>query len=204
MHIQTLLLAAGSATRFGGDKLSAALPDGTPMVLASARALLQAGCDVLAVVREADVGAGLLLRDLQEVRVLCCPESVGGLGFSLAQGVRHSANADAWLVALADMPLIRPATLVQVLSALAGGSSLVAPVFAGQRGHPVGFGRCWRARLLELSGDRGARTLLTEQADRLESIQTDDPGILLDIDRRDDLHRIGLIESDPMHSAFLR
>jgi molybdenum cofactor cytidylyltransferase len=187
MQIQTILLAAGSGSRFGADKLVARLPDGTPLVLASARVLLAAGCDVLAVVRDADSGAGRELTGLAGVRVLVCPESASGLAHSLACGVRHSQAADAWLVMLADMPYVRPDTIARVASALAQGARLVAPALAGRRGHPVGFSHEWRDQLVALTGDNGARALLTEQSDALTRIETDDPGILRDVDRRGDL-----------------
>jgi molybdenum cofactor cytidylyltransferase len=199
MQIQTILLAAGSGSRFGGDKLIAPLRDGTPLALASARVLLAAGCDVLAVVRDSDTGAGRQLAPLSGVRVLACPESALGLGCSLACGVRHSLAADAWLVMLADMPFIRPETIADVASALAQGARLAAPTIGGRRGHPVGFAHEWREQLIALTGDAGARDLLTEQSDALTRIETDDPGILRDVDRRGDLvpcsHAVP--ESDP-------
>jgi len=187
MSIQTILLAAGVGSRFGSDKLSATLPDGTPMAVASARSLVAAGCDVLAVVRDVTAESALLLATEAGVRVLACPESAGGLGHSLAYGVRHSADADGWLVALADMPFIRPETVIRVMSALEQGAPLVAVALAGRRGHPVGFGRRWRGQLLGLTGDAGARSLLAEQASELQIIETDDPGVLQDLDRPEDL-----------------
>ena len=187
MQIQAILLAAGGGSRFGADKLIAPLPDGTPLAVASARVLLAAGCDVLAVVRDADTGAGRRLARLPGVRVLECPESASGVGHSLACGVRHSPTADAWLVMLADMPFIRPETVADVASALARGARLAAPTLAGRRGHPVGFAHEWRDQLVALTGDAGARALLTEQAVALTRIETDDPGILRDVDRRGDL-----------------
>jgi len=200
MHIQTILLAAGSGSRFGADKLIAPLPDGTPLVLASARGLLAVGCDVLAVVRDADSGAGRTLMGSPGVGVLVCPDSASGIGHSLACGVRHSQTADAWLVMLADMPFIRPDTIARVASALAQGARLVAPSLAGRRGHPVGFAHEWRDQLVGLTGDSGARALLTEQSDALTRIETDDPGILRDVDRRGDLdacpHAVPAADSD--------
>ena len=200
IQIQTILLAAGSGSRFGGDKLIAPLPDGTPLVLASARVLVAAGCDVLAVVRDADSGAVPQLTSLPSVRVLVCPESASGLGHSLACGVRHSQAANAWLVMLADMPFIRPDTIACVASALAQGARLVAPTRAGRRGHPVGFTHEWRDQLVALTGDAGARALLTEQSDALTLVETDDPGILRDVDRRRDLdecpHAVPAVDLD--------
>jgi molybdenum cofactor cytidylyltransferase len=52
----------------------------------------------------------------------------------------------------------------------------------------VGFGPPLRGELLRLSGDIGARSLLTRYAHRLRLLDSDDPGILADIDTPGDLH----------------
>ncbi|WP_058554814.1 NTP transferase domain-containing protein [Thiohalocapsa sp. ML1] len=186
MQIQALLLAAGAGRRFGADKLAARLPDGTPVGVAAARNLLAAGREVLAVVRAAEDGIGPLLAALG-VRVVGCAEAELGMGHSLACGVRASPEADGWLVALADMPRVQPASIAAVAAALAGGAALAAPVLAGRRGHPVGFAGCWREQLLALRGDTGARALLAEHPGRIVGVPVDDPGVLRDVDVPADL-----------------
>lgn len=192
--IRTLLLAAGRSGRFGADKLVTPLPDGKPMVLATAEALRAGGADLLAVVgaaREpARAGAAALLRQAG-IDVLDCPESAHGLGHSIACGVRASADAGGWLVALGDMPFVQPATVRRLLQALASGAALVAPVHRGRRGHPVGFGARWRSELTDLRGDTGARALLEAQQASLLRIEVDDAGTRRDIDTPADLCRPG-------------
>jgi molybdenum cofactor cytidylyltransferase len=58
---------------------------------------------------------------------------------------------------------------------------------AGRRGHPVGLHRRWAGELGGLRGDRGARDLLARNVEEIVTIETDDPGVLLDIDRPTDL-----------------
>lgn len=142
---------------------------------------------VLVVARPGDRGLAGLLADLPLVAVHRCAQSAQGIGASLACGVRASRDADAWLVALADMPLVTPATVARLLAALASGASLVAPCWCGQRGHPVGFHRRWAGRLAALSGDAGARRLLSAHPQALTLIDTDDAGVCADVDRPDDL-----------------
>lgn len=181
-----LLLAAGYGRRFGADKLLHPLADGTPLAVASARALRGACPRVVAVLRpEQTVLAGLLAAEGLEL--VLCPEARGGMGHSLSAGVAASPDATGWLVALADMPFIRSASLMQVAAALGAGAALAAPACAGQRGHPVGFAARWRSELLALSGDEGARALLRAQGHLLQLIETDDPGVLRDVDRPADL-----------------
>jgi molybdenum cofactor cytidylyltransferase len=186
LTITGILLAAGSGSRFGGDKLLAALPDGTLVAAAAARALLAAVPVAIAVVRPGDsclakvlAGAGL--------RVIECPEAAQGMGASLARGIRQSTDAEGWVVALGDMPFVQPQTVALIAAALAAGASVAAPVYRGQRGHPVGFAAVHRAALGALTGDAGARAVLEMAGRDIALIEVDDPGVLRDVDTPADL-----------------
>ncbi|HEY8554487.1 MAG TPA: NTP transferase domain-containing protein, partial [Burkholderiales bacterium] len=95
-----------------------------------------------------------------------------------------------WIVALADMPLVRPATIRAVADAIAAGAALAAPRYRGERGHPVGFAAAYGPRLAALSGDAGAREIVRAERERLRLIDCDDPGVLADIDTALDLERL--------------
>jgi molybdenum cofactor cytidylyltransferase len=185
-----VLLAGGSATRFGSDKLMHPLADGTPMAVASARHLLQALPHSFAVVRSA--GSELAGRLGAEGLVIVeCVEAAEGMGRSLAAGVRASPSAAGWVIALADMPFIRPATIASVAGALLAGAAVAAPDFGGERGHPVGMSSRYYEELSRLRGDQGARDILKRDARSIVLCETDDPGVLRDIDTRSDLHPPG-------------
>ena len=113
------------------------------------------------------------------------------MGTSLAAGVSATPEAGGWLIALADMPWIRPATMRLLADRLRGGASMVAPVCAGRRGHPVGFAARWGEQLKSLCGDEGARDLLAGHAGELELRSSVDAGVLRDIDHPGDLTRDG-------------
>lgn len=181
-----LLLAAGAGRRFAGGKLLASLADGTPLVLAAVRPLRQVAVQLLAVVRPEDVALQGLLADTG-IAWVANPDPDRGMGSSIACGVAASRGADGWLIALGDMPGIRVATLQALQRALAGGAPLVAPVYRGRRGHPVGFGAGFGDALLALQGDAGARSILQQHAGQLLRLPVDDPGILQDVDMPDDL-----------------
>lgn len=181
-----VLLAAGRSTRFGSDKLIHPLPDGTPIALASARALLAAMPRVVAAVSPENAVLGWLLA-AEGIEVVAPPMLDEGMGTSIAACVAATADAPGWVVALADMPFIRPSTIAAVRAALAAGSPLAAPVYRGSRGHPVGFGAKFRGALAALRGDEGARWLLHEHRDELGLVECADPGIVRDVDRPGDL-----------------
>jgi molybdenum cofactor cytidylyltransferase len=118
LNIVGLLLAAGSATRFGSDKLLHRLPHGVPIAVQAARHLHTVVPSIYAVVKP---GADELTRALApHCDVIVCENAAEGMGASLACAVRAAGTADGYLVALADMPFVRTASIAAVRDALAG------------------------------------------------------------------------------------
>jgi molybdenum cofactor cytidylyltransferase len=181
-----LLLAAGSASRFGSDKLQHPLPHGVAIAVQAARHLRAAVPRVVAVVRPGtDATARALTAEGCEVTV--CERAGEGMGASLACAVRAAGAADGYLVALGDMPFVRPSTIAAVRDALAAGALLAAPYWRARRGHPVGFAGSLRAELEALAGDEGARRVLAAHEPRLVKVPVGDPGAIRDIDKPSDL-----------------
>ena len=189
--IRGILLAAGYSKRFGSNKLLQALPAGspqagTPIALAAARPFLEVLPESIAVVRPRAQKLARILRDAGCNTVLC--KNAGeGVGTSLAAGVRAAPDADGWVVALADMPFVRPETIRAVAKTLQEGASIAAPSFQGKRGHPVGFARRFYEELSSLRGDDGAREFLKQHPEWVTLLEVDDAGVLRDIDRPSDL-----------------
>ena len=181
-----VLLAAGAGTRFGGDKLLARLPDETPIGVRAGRTLRSGVDRVLAVVRPGDVALARLL-EAEGLNVAVFPQADEGMGASLAFGVAAAPEADGWIVALADMPFVQRETIEIVGGMLRAGARIAAPCHRGRRGHPVGFARALFPELIRLGGDRGARALLDQYASRVETFESEDPGIFLDIDMLRDI-----------------
>ena len=188
-----VLLAAGLGERYDptGQSLKLLQPvqagkhAGLPMVVAAARNLKSAVERTLAVVRPHNHPHQPRLHELLQregCELVLCEQAAMGMGESLACGIHASTNAGAWIVALGDMPAIDPATIAAVASALRAGHVTAAPVYRGQRGHPVGFSAQCLTELLRSDGDRGARAVLEKFPPHL--IEVDDDGILIDIDLR--------------------
>src|SRR5215472_10022832 len=78
-----VLLAAGEAARFGGDKLAAPLADGMPLGLAALKNLDAAVDGVVAVVRPGAVATAAAL-SAHGARTTVCPDAASGMGVSLA------------------------------------------------------------------------------------------------------------------------
>lgn len=187
-----LVLAAGSARRFGADKRQARLPDGQTLldaVLRTQRAVLGT---VLVVTGPDDVFATEACARHGAVPVPC-PDAARGMGRSLAAGIRAvqqlAVPPGAVLLSLADMPLVRVETLASLLARFQATGEAVMPVLGSRPGHPRVLPRgCWHA-LGRLEGDEGARHAVDWS--RAQKVAVDDVGVLLDVDTPQDLASIG-------------
>jgi molybdenum cofactor cytidylyltransferase len=184
-----IVLAAGQGSRYraagGADKLLAAslAAASSPPVLAATLANLRGVAERLLVVTRAD---NLPLREWLSANAADCGVlalDTRGLGHSLAQAVAHAPVARGWLVALADMPYVRPRTLREIAAAIRE-DNLVVPTYDDRPGHPRGIGSAHRDALLQLDGDRGAQALFV--AHPVLALALTDPGVLQDIDHPDD------------------
>ena len=184
-----VLLAAGAGTRFGGGKLVHPLEDGVAIAAHAARNLVAAGLDVIAVIRPGDFPLADILEQ-EGCQVTHCADSVHGMGHTLVHGVGATREAAGWIVALADMPRVRPSTIQAVAAAISEGAPIAVPFYGEQRGHPVGFSSRLREELAQLRGDVGARPVLQRHAADIRRIEIDDAGVLLDVDSKIDLQRV--------------
>jgi molybdenum cofactor cytidylyltransferase len=185
-NICGILLAAGASKRFGSDKLLHPLAGQTPVALAALANLRSVIPHVIAVVRP---GVPVLENLLSEAgaTVILCANADEGMGASLSTAVTASGDVAGWVIALADMPYIRPQTIGKIAASLAAGAAIVAPAYRAERGHPVGLSARFRAQLEALRGDEGARSVLAQNAGLIKLIEVDDPGVCRDIDVPDDL-----------------
>src|SRR5262249_54231927 len=126
VNIIGLLLAAGSAKRFGSDKLLHPLQHGVPIAVQAARHLRKEIPNVIAAMRPGSERLAQLLK-AEGCEVTICARADEGMGASLACAVRAAGTADGYLVALADMPFVRPSSIAAVRDALAAGARIAAP-----------------------------------------------------------------------------
>lgn len=176
-----LVLAAGAGTRFGagGPKLLAEL---------AGRPLLQHVVDAICEVSELErivvvLGSGAepirAAIDFGRAEPVLCREWADGISASLRTGAATLAGAERVLVTLGDTPDISPALIRRLLDAPDGARA----TYGGRPGHPVILGPAELAAVHELTGDEGARRLLSGAA----GIECGDLAAGRDIDTAEDL-----------------
>ena len=188
-----IVLAAGLGSRYAGPGHKLAQPliegeasDSALVLTATLQHAIESQLPVV-VVTTAELApiAGRLLAARDVVLIpAAAPIRGRGMGDSIAAGVAARADAAGWLILPADMPSVRPETLLAVARALQTHAVAYAQ-YQGRRGHPVGFSAELYSELIALTGDEGARRLVARYP--AEAVDVDDPGVLIDIDTVEDL-----------------
>lgn len=184
-----IVLAAGSARRFGGGKLLAPY-GGAPLLhgaLAAARAAPVSSVTVVTGAEAAAVEACARAFD-PAASLVHAPDHAEGMAASLRAGIASlPRTVDGAFVFLGDMPRVPHAVLAPLADAVAQGAPAAAPTFGGRRGNPVVLGRELFPAVARLTGDVGARPLLEALGPRLARVEAPDDGVLFDVDARDQL-----------------
>lgn len=184
MNLAAIVLAAGSATRFGSDKLSAQFM-GRPLVQHAIQAARAApvGRVIVIATPTLDIGAWDTPLPLDIIRIRS-----SALSDSLKAGIAAARDAEGAFIFLGDMPLI-PHEVAGRLAAVLKHHFAAIPRHAGRPGHPVLLSRCAFGQIARLEGDQGAGKLLRQRSD-VAFEECSDPGVLLDVDRVEDIRRL--------------
>jgi molybdenum cofactor cytidylyltransferase len=196
--LEAVVLAAGAGTRFGGAKLSRNWR-GRPLIEYALATAFEAPVRSVWVVTGADPGVAWAARTfatrrgmVSRLNLVHAIHHAEGMAASLRAGLASlPADARGAFVLLGDMPAIPPDVAPRLADALRGEIAACAPVCGGRRGHPVLFARSLFSALSALTGDEGARGVLETLGSRLALVETEDEGILRDVDRPDEIRAAG-------------
>ncbi|KHK92535.1 nucleotidyltransferase family protein [Novosphingobium malaysiense] len=181
MSYVAVVLAAGHATRFGSDKLSATL-DGEPLLFHAIRAARAAPVSRVIVVARPGLDTGSWAGE-PSVEVLRIESNA--LSDSLKTGIAAAADADGAFIFLGDMPRVPHAEAARLAKTI-GHAYAAIPRHDGRPGHPVLLASAAFADIANLTGDQGAGRLLRTRDDVVFDDCTD-PAIHFDVDRPEDL-----------------
>ncbi|MCJ2178430.1 nucleotidyltransferase family protein [Novosphingobium album (ex Hu et al. 2023)] len=181
MNLVAVVLAAGHATRFGSDKLSALL-DGEPLLFHAIRAARAAPVSRVIVVARPGLETGTW-PDAPPVEVVRLDSPA--LSESLKTGIAAAAGANGAFIFLGDMPVV-PHGEAARLAELMGSAYAALPRHDGRPGHPALLSARAFPDIVSLTGDEGAGRLLRTRSDVVFD-DCPDPAIHFDVDRPEDL-----------------
>lgn len=123
-----------------------------------------------------------------EAKVVVNEAYADGMARSLQCGLKElDERASATFVVLADMPLMKAATLDRMVEEyLAHGPQILIPTWRGFRGNPVLLDKSVFPEIAGLQGDTGCRAIFGDHVENIRTVAVEDEGVLLDADRPKD------------------
>ncbi len=157
--VACVVLAAGTSSRMGRDKLS--LPLGRQTILEHTLERISAAGPGEIIVVTIPGSPWTARLDPEKYRLVENPAYRTGMASSLKAGLSAvSSKTQGTLFALGDQPLIPAEVYRQLIYSYRSNLNLVTcPLYLGRRGNPALFDRRTWPQLMGLSGDRGGRVL---------------------------------------------
>ena len=183
-----VILAAGSGSRFGGNKLKAVVKGKPLYVHTLDRSAAFGSFPSFIVTGDEEIAGEAEKRGIMPVWNRD-PEK--GISHSLILGLEKAAaqypDLRGIMFSVCDQPGLNPSTMQRMFNTACRHPGTIVCAGNGIRtGNPVLWDRKYFSELLELSGDEGGRQVLRRHEDKIRITQAD-PEELKDIDRREDL-----------------
>ncbi len=186
--------AAGQSTRMGSPKALVEF-EGRPLLehLLGPRLLREFGDVVVVLGHHADALRPIV--DRCGYRHVVNPDPDRGRTGSVQAGLRAlRASVRAAFVQPVDCPLILPETFLALAAAI-GTDDVVIPSYRGKHGHPPLLSAKIIPRILAAGPDEPLRGLLQAPEARCRFVEVDDPGVLVNIDRAEDLVQLAALHA---------
>jgi len=190
--IAAIILAAGSSSRMGRPK--ALLPIAHTTFLRHILELYRdSGVGRTVVVLGKDSGTVGAEFAGTDAKIVVNPRPEGGQISSLLVGLRvlEPLAPSAVIVHPVDHPAVTAATVGQIVdSAITRPGKIIIPVCAGRRGHPVVFPSGVFEELKNVPSGQGARAVTRSHRSDVVEFETEDEGVLTDIDTPEEYERL--------------
>ncbi|MGQ9603619.1 MAG: nucleotidyltransferase family protein [bacterium] len=195
-----LLLAAGGSTRMGMKKLLRDVGGRSVLRVSIENIIGSRLCHLCVVVPGWDQGFDRIIEGMKNPRLSFCKlPSPGLMSDSLKAGWQSLAGqikCDGVMISLADKPLIDEEIVNMLIEEYSAEDTLACvAVHNGEWGHPVILDKKLESDVMNIRGDRGARSILETLP--VKQISFGDDRILFDVDCEDDfvelIRRLGSI-----------
>lgn len=188
--LSILILAAGNSSRLGSPKQLIEF-EGKTLIERIAETALSISEKVLIVLGgNADLVLPKLERFKDSISTIFNPDWQEGMGTSIRFGVDHLAEkSDLILILLSDQPFISKVLLQNMLQTYATSlNPITTCVYNNTLGVPILFHKSVFIELLNLKGERGAKSFLPLYKNKISTVEF--PEGIIDIDTFEDVEKL--------------
>ena len=187
--ISAILLAAGQSKRMNGvNKLTKEI-QGIPLIKLSVKNILASSINELIIVlgHQKEIIEKLIDKN-EKIKFVFNKDFENGMASSIKTGLNNlSEKTEAFFICLGDMPMVNHDIYNQLIKSK-GNKEIIVPTYKGQQGNPVLFNKSMKEKIMDITGDVGAKKILELNKDKTLNLEINDQGITKGFDTQNDFN----------------
>ena len=184
--ISAILLAAGQSKRMNGENKLTKEIQGTPLIKHSVKNILASSIDELIVVlgHQKETIEKLINKN-EKIKFVFNKDFESGIASSIKTGLNNlSEKTEAFFICLGDMPMVNLNIYNQLIKSI-NKKEIIVPTYKGQQGNPVLFAKSMKEKIINISGDIGAKKILELNKDKILNLEINDQCVTKDFNTQD-------------------
>ena len=184
--ISAILLAAGQSKRMNGENKLTKEIQGAPLIKHSVKNILASAIDELIVVlgHQKETIEKLINKN-EKIKFVFNKDFESGIASSIKTGLNNlSEKTEAFFICLGDMPMVNPNIYNQLIKSI-NKKEIIVPTYKGQQGNPVLFAKSMKEKIINISGDVGAKKILELNKDKILNLEINDQCVTKDFNTQD-------------------
>ena len=189
--ISAILLAAGQSKRMNGENKLTKEIQGIPLIKHSVKNILAASIDELIIVLgyQKEIIEKLIDKN-EKIKFFFNKDFESGLASSIKTGLDNlSEKKEAFFICLGDMPMVNHNIYNQLIK-FKDNKEIIVPNYKGQQGNPVLFDKSMKEKIMNITGDVGAKKILEVNKDKILNLEIDDQSITKGFDTQDNFNSL--------------
>ena len=179
--ISAILLTAGQSKRMNGENKLTKEIQGAPLIKHSVKNILASAIDELIVVlgHQKETIEKLINKN-EKIKFVFNKDFESGIASSIKTGLNNlSEKTEAFFICLGDMPMVNPNIYNQLIKSI-NKREIIVPTYKGQQGNPVLFAKSMKEKIINISGDVGAKKILALNKDKILNLEINDQCVTKD------------------------
>ena len=187
--ISAILLAAGQSKRMIDENKLTRIFKGIPLIKHSVENILESNIDELIIVLgyQKKIIHNIFKKN-SKIKFAINENFADGMSTSIKTGLSHlSINSDAFFICLGDMPMINKKIYNHLIKSR-GDNDIIVPTYKDKQANPVLFSKFMKTKIMSITGDFGAKKILSQNKNKILNIKIDDISITEDFNTKDDFN----------------
>jgi len=187
--ISAILLAAGQSKRMNGKNKLTEKVQNIPLIKHSVKNILHSSVEKLIVVLgyQKEIIEKIIDKDAK-IKFIFNKDFESGVASSIKVGLNHlPENTESFFICLGDMPLVNCDIYNELINSR-NKKDIIVPTYKSQQGNPVLFNISMKEKIMDISGDFGAKKILHLNKDKILNLEINNQSIVRGFDTKKDFN----------------